>query len=231
MTQPRHNVHFPSGGGTAHGYLALPNGGSGPGVIVIQEWWGLTTHIISVADRLAAAGYVALAPDLYGGVTTHDPVEASRLKQELPVAGAVRDLTGAIDFLVQRDDVEGDVVGAVGFCMGGGFVLTLAASEPRRIGGAVAFYGLPPEDVELSQIAAPVMAHYAFDDHTIDVDDALKVIGRIRPAGQQVSVHLYPADHAFFNDENPRGNYVPELARVAWSRTLEFLESTLRQRP
>jgi len=97
---PVQNVTFPSNGGTAHGYLAVPGSGSGPGLVVIQEWWGLTTHIKDVTDRFAAEGFVALAPDLYGGPTTHDGEEAGRLMQELPVGQAAQDLGGAVDFLL-----------------------------------------------------------------------------------------------------------------------------------
>jgi len=124
---PLQNVTFPSNGTTAHGYLALPEGGSGHGVIVIQEWWGLTSHIADVTNRLAAEGFVALAPDLYGGSTTHDSAEAGELMQQLPVQQAARDLAGAVDFLLAHDAVTSMTVGAVGFCMGGGFVVTMAA--------------------------------------------------------------------------------------------------------
>src|SRR3712207_8310701 len=96
MTEnPRQNVTFPSNGSQAHGYLALPPSGSGPAVIVIQEWWGLTDHIADVTDRLAAEGFVALAPDLFGGRTTHEAEAAGRLMSELPVDQAARDLGGA----------------------------------------------------------------------------------------------------------------------------------------
>src|SRR5580704_9283610 len=95
FSNPVQNVTFASNGGEAHGYLALPASGSGPGVIVIQEWWGLTSHIAHMADRLAGEGYVALAPDLYGGATTHDEGEALELLLELPVDRAARDLRGA----------------------------------------------------------------------------------------------------------------------------------------
>src|SRR5579864_5738949 len=101
-SNPRQNVTFASNGNQAHGYLALPPSGSGPGVIVIQEWWGLTTHIANVVDRLAAEGFVALAPDLYGGTTTHNADEAGRLMSELPVDRAARDLAGAVDHLLAR---------------------------------------------------------------------------------------------------------------------------------
>src|SRR3954470_19542767 len=109
----RQNVTFPSGGTTAHGYLALPPSGHGPGVIVIQEWWGLTDHIADVADRLAAEGFVALAPDLYGGRVAHDAQEARRMMQELPVSRAVELLSGAVDHLLSLPGVTSQSVGAV----------------------------------------------------------------------------------------------------------------------
>src|SRR5437764_5305065 len=105
---PRQNVSFPSAGREAHGYLAVPSSGSGPGVIVIQEWWGLTDHIASIADRLAAEGFVALAPDLFGGKTAHDADEAGSLMMSLPVDGAARDLGGAVDYLLGLDAVTSD---------------------------------------------------------------------------------------------------------------------------
>src|ERR1700759_2368597 len=97
---PRQNVQFPSNGDHAHGYLAVPESGSGPGVIVIQEWWGLTAHIVDMADRLPGGGVVALAPDLFGGKTTHDADEAGQLLTDLPVDRAARDLSGAVDLLI-----------------------------------------------------------------------------------------------------------------------------------
>ncbi|GAA2649482.1 hypothetical protein GCM10010307_58260 [Streptomyces vastus] len=139
---PAHqNVTFPSAGTTAHGYLALPPSGRGPGVIVIQEWWGLTDHIADVADRLAAEGFVALAPDLYGGNVAHDSDEALRMMQDLPVSRGVELLSGAVDHLLALDAVTSDSVGSVGFCMGGGFVLYQAAVDPR-VSAAVPFYGV-----------------------------------------------------------------------------------------
>src|SRR3954470_5093480 len=141
---PRQNVTFPSNGSQAHGYLATPPSGSGPGVIVIQEWWGLTDHIADVSDRLAAEGFVALAPDLFGGKVAHDADEAMKLLTELPVDRAARDLSGAVDYLLAQDSVTSSKVGAIGFCMGGGFVLMLAAQQGDRIGAAVPFYGVAP---------------------------------------------------------------------------------------
>ena|ERR1700722_822702 len=132
QTNAVQNVTFASDGHEAYGYLALPPSGCGPGVIVIQEWWGLTTHMAHTADRLAGEGYVVLAPDLYGGTTTHDEGEALQLLLELPVDRAVRDLHGAVDYLLSLDEVAGETLGVVGFCMGGSF-----ASDKGSFSGLV----------------------------------------------------------------------------------------------
>ncbi|WP_018335352.1 dienelactone hydrolase family protein [Actinomycetospora chiangmaiensis] len=231
MTEnPLQNVSFPSNGGTAHGYLALPESGSGPGVVVIQEWWGLTAHIADVTNRLAAEGFVALAPDLYGGTTTHDSDEAGQLMQDLPVQQAATDLGGAVDYLLAHEAVVGDKVGAVGFCMGGGFVLVLAAQQGDKIGAAVPFYGVLGEDYpSFEKLAAPLLGHFGEQD-TMATPDAVKSLAdRIEAeSGTRPDFRLYPAGHAFFNDENHMGTYDPEQASIAWNATLEFLRANLR---
>jgi carboxymethylenebutenolidase len=226
---PVQNVTFPSGGGTAHGYLAVPESGSGPGVVVIQEWWGLTSHIKDVTDRLAAEGFVALAPDLFGGSTTHDAEEAGRLMQELPVGRAARDLAGAVDFLLGHDAVTSSQVGTVGFCMGGGFVIVLAAQQGDKVGAAVPFYGVLKEEYpDLSGLTAPVQGHFGEQDDYTTPEAARGLAERIRKeSGVAPQFFFYPAGHAFFNDENLIGTYDPEQARLAWSRTLEFLREHL----
>jgi carboxymethylenebutenolidase len=226
---PLQNVTFPSGGGTAHGYLALPESGVGPGVIVIQEWWGLTSHIADVTNRLAAEGFVALAPDLYGGSTTHDADEAGKLMQELPVDRAATDLGGAVDFLLDHEAVVGRKVGAVGFCMGGGFVLVLAAQQGEKIGAAVPFYGVLGEDYpSFENLSAPMLGHFGEQD-TMAPPDAVKALAdRIESeSGRRPDFRLYPAGHAFFNDENHLGTYDPEQATIAWNKTLNFLRANL----
>ena len=229
-SNPVQNVTFPSNGGTAHGYLATPESGSGPGVIVIQEWWGLTTHIKDVTDRLAAAGYVALAPDLYGGATTHDSDEAGELMQKLPVEQAATDLAGAVDFLLGHDGVTGDKVGSVGFCMGGGFVITMAAQLGDKIAVAVPFYGIVQGEPDYSNLTARLVGHFGTDDQMIGMDDLKALEDTITaqaPAGGRATFHVYEAGHAFFNDENPLGTYDPEAAELAWNRTLEALSEEL----
>ncbi|MBV9923023.1 MAG: dienelactone hydrolase family protein [Pseudonocardia sp.] len=225
MSNPIQNVAFPSNSHTAHGYLAVPGSGSGPGVIVIQEWWGLTSHIKDVTDRLAAEGFVALAPDLFGGATTHDSDEAGRLMTELPVDGAARDLAGAVDFLLGHEAVTSSKVGAIGFCMGGGFVVVLAAQQGDRIGAAVPFYGVLKEDFpDLSGITAPVQGHFGEDDSFTSPDAARGLAERIRSeSGVEPELFFYPAGHAFFNDENLLGTYDEEQADLAWQRAVAFL--------
>jgi carboxymethylenebutenolidase len=226
---PRQNVTFPSNGGEAHGYLATPAAGSGHGVIVIQEWWGLTDHIAGIADRLAAEGFVALAPDLYGGTVTHDADEAGRLMSELPVDRAARDLAGAVDFLLANDSVTGTKVGAIGFCMGGGFVLQLAAQQGDKIGAAVPFYGVGPAVPEdYAGITAPVQGHYGAKDDFYPVDDVRRQEEQIRQeSGAAVEFFYYDAGHAFHNDENLLGTYDNENAALAWQRAVEFLKTRL----
>jgi carboxymethylenebutenolidase len=219
------NVRFPTGEGEAFGYLRLPASGSGPGVVVIQEWWGLTTHMAAIVERLAAAGFVALAPDLYGGPTTHDSAEAAELAKALPVERAAQDLAGAVDFLVELPAVTSSTVGAIGFCMGGGFVLALAARRPDLVSAAVPFYGLPRDTSVLPGIRAAVQGHYGLEDRGIPVDRVTSVFAALdeRPEPASAELHLYPAGHAFLNDENLIGTYDSRCAEQAWNRAVQFL--------
>ena len=227
---PHQNVSFASNGGTAHGYLALPESGSGPGLVVIQEWWGLTEHIKDMTDRFAAEGFVALAPDLYGGRTTHDSAEAGQLMQDLPVTKAATDLAGAVDFLLGHDAVTSSSVGSVGFCMGGGFVLVMAAQQGDKVGAAVPFYGVGGYDqVDLGGITAPVLGHFGTEDGFAPPAqvDALEAELQAKAKGS-VEIVRYPgAGHAFANDENPMGTYDAALATQAFARSVEFLRANL----
>jgi carboxymethylenebutenolidase len=227
-TNPRQNVSFASNGGEAYGYLALPASGSGPGVIVIQEWWGLTTHIAQIADRLAGEGFVALAPDLYGGAITHDAEEATQLMQQLPIDRAARDLRGAVDYLLSQDGVAGATVGVIGFCMGGAFVLQLAVREGDKIAAAVAFYpvGYMPDDYAALQ--ADVLIQIADGDQFNPPPLADDLTAKITAGtGRKPEIAHYPAGHAFLNDENLLGTFDAEQASIAWDRTVSFLRERL----
>ncbi|MGZ4524485.1 MAG: dienelactone hydrolase family protein, partial [Mycobacteriaceae bacterium] len=181
-------------------------------------------------DRLAREGYVALAPDLFGGTTTHDAAEAGKLMQELPVDRAVRDLGGAVDFLLKHEAVTGSAVGAVGFCMGGGFVLVLAAQQGNRISAAVPFYGVIPGDTpDFSRLSAAVLGHFGENDDFVPPEKVRELAATIEAqAGRAPEFHFYPAGHAFFNDENLLGTYDAKQAALAWQRTLAFLHNNVR---
>ncbi|MFP5020438.1 dienelactone hydrolase family protein [Pseudonocardia phyllosphaerae] len=227
---PAQNVTFPSGGGTAHGYLKLPDSGSGPGVVVIQEWWGLTDHIVDVTNRLAAEGFVALAPDLYGGRTTHDSDEAGQLMGELPVNQAATDLGGAVDYLLSLDEVTSSTVGAIGFCMGGGFVLVLAAQQGDKVSAAVPFYGVLKEDYpSFAKLTAAVQGHFGEQDTMAPPEAVEALADRIEnESGSRPEFLEYPAGHAFFNDENHMGTYDAEQAEIAWDRAVQFLRQHVK---
>src|SRR5512143_310969 len=154
-------VTFQSNGGTANGYLAVPASGKGPGVVVIQEWWGLVPHIKDVCDRLATEGFVALAPDLYHGKSTTSPDEAGKLMMALRIDEAERDLRGAANYLLNNASTAGSKVGTVGFCMGGALSL-YAATKNQQVGACVVFYGGHPNvKPDLPSLQAPVLGLYA----------------------------------------------------------------------
>jgi carboxymethylenebutenolidase len=218
-------VEFPSNGATAQGYLSTPARGSGPGVIVIQEWWGLVDHIKALADRFAAEGFAALAPDLYHGESTTSPDDAGRLMMALEIDRAIRDLVGAIDYLAAQDTTSGATVGVVGFCMGGQLAVAAACASPK-ISAAVDFYGVHPNvTLDFSSLGAPVLGLFAANDAFVTPNVARKLRDDIKAAGKNVDLHIYPGvDHGFFNDSRP-DVYNAAAARDAWERTERFLRA------
>jgi carboxymethylenebutenolidase len=225
-------VEFPSNGHTAGGYLAVSNEGSGPGVVVIQEWWGLVDHIKDVCDRFAAAGFTALAPDLYHGTTVanSEPDEAGKLLMSLNLDQAARDMSGAVDFLRQQPSVGSQRVGVVGFCMGGGLALMLATQRPDAIGACVAYYGVIPwahANPDWSRIDGPVLGHIAENDTMFTPEAARQLEATLKDLGKDCEFIVHPGvDHAFFNDTRPE-IYDEETATRTWSATLSFLRGNL----
>lgn len=209
------------------GYLALPPSGSGIGVIVLQEWWGLVPHIKSVTDRLAAAGYVALAPDVFKGQQTTSPDEAGRLFMALNIEQTAIDLRATADFLRNHEAVTGDRLGVVGFCMGGQLALLTATINPN-IGAVVDFYGVHPNvNPDFSQLEAPVLGIFGEHDAFVNAEAVAGLEAAIQAAGGSIESHVYSnAEHAFFNDTRPEV-YNPDAAADAWSRTLGFLQQHL----
>jgi carboxymethylenebutenolidase len=221
-------ITFPADGGSAQGYLALPPSGRGPGVLVLQEWWGLVDHIKDVADRLAAAGFVALAPDLYRGETTTAPDEAQRLMMALDLPFAARALRGGAECLRAHAAVAPKKVATLGFCMGGQLALYAATAHPDVIDAVVDFYGVfnPQVPVTLAALRAPVLAHFGTHDRSIPVERAQGLAQALAAQGVAHAVHFYDAGHAFFNDSRP-AVYHAEAAQLAWTRTLAFLREQL----
>ena len=220
-------VQFPFAGGTTGGYLAEPEQGSGPGVIVIQEWWGLVDHIKEVCDRFAAEGFVALAPDMYHGKSTKSPDEAGKLMMALRIDEAERDLSAAVDYLETQDSTASEKVGVVGFCMGGALAL-FAASKNSKIGACVVFYGIHPKvKPDLPNLQAPVLGNYGEKDKSVPLAVVHDLERQLKDLGKQVDMKIYKdADHAFFNDTRPEV-YDAEASADAWQRTIAFLREHL----
>ncbi len=221
-------TEIPVDGGSVPAYVSLPPAGRGPRVVVIQEWWGLVPHIRDVADRLAAQGFVALAPDLYHGKETSEPDEAGRLLMQLRLDQAAREMGACVDALLAMPETTGDGVGVVGFCAGGGLALYLASLKPE-VTATVTYYGFPFEGLEwdLSAVKGAVLGHYGEHDDLAPPDLADQMEAELRAAGVDVSFHHYPGtQHAFFNDDRPEV-HDPEAAELAWRRTVEFLHRRL----
>ncbi len=220
-------IQFPANGRSTAGYLAGPSPGQGPGLLVLQEWWGLVDHIKDLCDRFATQGFVALAPDLYHGVATKSPDEAGKLFMALNISKAAADLRGAADFLLARPEVTSKKAGVIGFCMGGQLALYAGAEFPDRIGAVVDFYGIHPNvRIDPARLRVPVLAHFAERDTSVKVADARALVDKITAAGGTIEAHFYPADHAFFNDSRPTV-FDKAAADVAWKRTLDFLRRHL----
>jgi carboxymethylenebutenolidase len=222
-------IEFRGGDHVDRGYMATPRSGSGPGVVVIQEWWGLVPHITDVCDRFAAAGYTALAPDLYHGRTTTEPDEAQKELMNLDIEAAGAELGAAVSHLLDSPSATGSRVGVVGFCMGGGLALYTASKQPE-VAACVAYYGVGParDRIDFSSMKAAVLGHWGERDHSYDHATIEDLEKRLREAGVSVESFWYDADHAYFNDTRPEV-YNEEAARLSWDRTVAFLGEHLRR--
>jgi carboxymethylenebutenolidase len=214
------------------GYLAEPApSAAGPGMVVIQEWWGLNDQIKGVADRLAAAGYRALVPDLYRGKVTVEAKEAEHLMTNLNFGDAAgQDIRGAVRHLKARSAK----VGVTGFCLGGALTLLSAVNVPEA-DAAVCWYGFPPlEYIDATRIKAPLLGHFAIDDVPFPIAKVDELEAKLRAAKVRFEFHRYQAKHAFANETQvgdkklPITEYNPQAAALAWKRTMDFLAKSLR---
>jgi carboxymethylenebutenolidase len=216
------------GGGTASAFEARPSGaGAYPGVLVVQEWWGLNEHIKDVARRLAGEGFVALAPDLYGGKVTSNPTEAGVWMQQLDREAGIRILLGGLRFLQEKEPIYAEHIGVIGFCMGGSFALLLACRASLK--AAVPFYGDLPEPIDqLKNIHCPVLFFGGAKDQWINAAKIERLKKAFHEYGVNGEVRVYPdADHAFFNDTRPEV-YNAAAAQDAWTRALGLFSRTLK---
>lgn len=222
--------HRPDGQ-AVNAYLAEAAAADAPGVVVIQEWWGLNDQIRGVADRLAAAGYTALVPDLYRGQSTVQAEEAHHLMNNLNFGDAAsQDVRGAVQALKARGAPK---VGVTGYCMGGALTLLTLCMAPEADAGVV-WYGYPPlEFVDASQIKAPLMAHWATQDAAFALEGVDALETKLSAAGVAYTGHRYLAQHAFANETAqgparlPITQYDAAWAQIAWDRTLRFFGRTV----
>lgn len=219
-------ITFQAGETEVPAYLARPDDEHAhPGIVVIQEWWGLVPHIKEVAERIAREGYVALAPDLYHGEKAEEPDEARKLAMKLDRERAVAEIEGAMDHLRGLEAVGSGQIGLVGWCMGGGLALSTAA-EVEDVGAVVVFYGRPLEDEDAIRIEAAVLGHYGELDQGIPVGSVRAFEEAMTSHGIFCDIRIYPgAGHAFFNET--RAAYDPDAAMAAWKRTLEWFDEHL----
>ena len=222
-------VEFPSNGQSASGYLATPSSGSGPGIVVIQEYWGLVPHIKDLCDRYAAEGFTALAVDLYHGEIAKEPDDAGKKLMALELPRAVKEMGGAVQWPLQSGTATGDGVGVVGYCAGGGLALLLATARPEAH-ACVVYYPVMPWpgfDPDYTKLNGPVLGHFAENDRSNPPDKVEALERRLRASGQHVEFHWYAGTrHAFFNDARPEV-YDPDAARLSGDRTLAFFRQHL----
>jgi carboxymethylenebutenolidase len=226
-------VSFKSNGSTASGYLVKPASGSGPGLLVIQEWWGLDPGIKEMTERLGKAGFVALAPDLYHGqLAGHDEMDkAAHLMQSMPADRAARDMSGAIDFLANHPSVTSKSIGVVGFCMGGLLSFIIAAHRPDKVKAVVPFYGYPqgPSEPDWSKLSATISGHMAENDSHFSPEGAHALETKLRGMGKNVTLKVHPGTgHAFMGPHNALGTLNEKLAAQIWPEVVSFLKDNVR---
>lgn len=216
--------------GKLSGYLSQPASASNktPAVIIIHEWWGLSPHIKDVADRYTKQGFVALAPDLFGGKVTTNPDVAMQLSSGTTTQSSAMIMGEALEYLKKSGFVASDKIGITGFCFGGTHAFNFACVAGGKIAAAAPYYAtrLPSEEM-LAKITAPLLIIYGEEDHSVKPDQARKLEATLKQMGKNVQLLLYPGcPHAFFNDQNPR-SYRPEAAKDAWQKTIAFFKANL----
>lgn len=227
-------IEFDAGGSRVSGYLATPEAGAGPGVVVLHAWWGLTEPFRQVCNRLAEAGFVALAPDLYHGKTTASVEEAKALGAALDeqVERWRGDITGALQYLRQHGaTIPADgrpAFGFVAFSLGDAYALDMSVNLPDEIAAVVTFYGSYP-GLEYRRAQAAYLFHFAEDDPFEPAESVAEMERELRTAGRTVTVYTYPGTTHWFFEANRPDAYNASAAALAWERTIAFLNAELRR--
>jgi carboxymethylenebutenolidase len=222
-------ITFSAGEETAAGYLAIPQVGQGPGVLVLHAWWGLNDFFKSLCDRLAQAGFVAFAPDLYQGRTAQTVDEAKQLMEDHFDFATMRTIAlAAADWLSERSEVQSRGLGAIGFSMGASWAILLSGAVPETITAAVIFYGA--QTIDFTTTHAAYLGHFAEVDEWEPLDGVRQMEVDMQAAGREVTLHFYTdVGHWFFESNRPDA-YDPEAAQLAWERTVDFLNGHLTKR-
>lgn len=229
---PGQMMRFPANGGSADGYVATPSSGKGPGVIVIQEWWGLNDQVKSVADMFAREGFVALAPDFYHGkgAKIGEPDQAQKLMMEFFQANdAAKTARGAAEHLAKHPAVTSKKVGVIGFCMGGFLALLVGSVAPDKVAAVVNCYGVGQRMPDLAPMRGiPVLGIFGGKDHMANAEAVTALEKAAKDSGVPFTRHIYPeADHAFLNEQR-KDVHRPDDAKDAWSKIMPFLKTNVR---
>jgi carboxymethylenebutenolidase len=217
------HVEFPSNSHSCRGYVA----GKGPGIVVIQEWWGLVPHIEDIVDRFASEGFSAIAPDLFHGATASSPDEAGRMLMELDAERAEKEIAAAGAYLLNRPECTSKKYGVIGFCMGGALAQYTATKESNA-GATVSFYGgFKKVASDWKNLSAPILLIYAEEDQGVPAEQGRALAKQLEEMGKDVQLVVYPnVNHAFFNDTGR--NYNAAAAADAWKRTIEFFRANVK---
>jgi carboxymethylenebutenolidase len=213
-----------SRGGDVSGFVTEPSGTSkAPAVVLIQEYWGINDHVLSIAERLAKEGFLVVTPDLYHGKIAKDASEAGALMTALDTQKAVAEIAGAAAFAKGHARGNGKV-GVIGFCLGGALAFA-SACHVEGLAAVVPFYGVPPaEKVDYAKVTAPVLAHFAKSDEWATVAKAEEIKKQLDARGTPMKLEIYDAGHAFMNDTRPEA-YEAKSAALAWQRSVDFLKT------
>lgn len=205
--------------------MVTPEAGEGPGVMVLHGWWGLTGFVRRVCDRLADAGFVAIAPDLFEGRTANRPDQAQALLAEMQMDEVVASVLSTSAALRDLPVTTDRPIGVIGMSMGGSLALWLATRAPEQVGATVVFYGT--QDIDFEPTTSPILGHFAEHDELVTDDEVVEMEAHLRLLDKDVEFHRYAGTGHWFVEEDRPAAYDSGAAQIAWDRTITFLNRHL----